>query len=226
VAAAGGWLVGVAVHDNESAHAEATVSAARVVNCTIVGNAARGVDGGTLGNSIVYNNGRGAEDDQLAGQVSGVAPPSIRYNIIQGWPADNSTNVGTAPQLSEIIFPMAGSPAIDTGSNDLVPRGLFHDTLRRPRFAGTATPPGGQGAAPRVDRGAAEFAHGQGNRPFCIADMNHDGAVNSEDVARFLALFSIGHPLGDLNSDGAFNSADLVRFQEILREGCWRLPLP
>lgn len=225
-----GQLIGSEVSDNTATAGLAAVRNATVVNSTIVNNGARGVIGGSIDNSIVWGNGAGAEDNVLAGQFSGIANSLVRYSIIQGWTATPSTTIGSDPLfVADGDYRLTtGSPAIDAGSNSLVPRGLFTDADGRRRFAGSGTPSAGEGDAPRIERGAFEFE----SVPtiavidWCYADFDGSLTVDKGDLVAYMALFTLGHPLADVNADGVVNAADLTRFNELATAGCNFPPLP
>jgi hypothetical protein len=214
-----GQLIGSLVYQNNANAGLATVRNALVINSTIADNGRIGVVGGSAANSIIWGNGDGADDNQLAGQILGVDIGSLRYNIIQGWPLSD-TNLAGNPLLDGTTFEiLTGSPAIDSGSNALAPRGLFTDAFGKRRFAGTGTPSTGLGDAPRIDRGATEFGSvpTPTNDTFVYGDFDGNGSFgDGADIAAFNALLALGHPLADANADGVVDSADLTRFLELI----------
>lgn len=214
-----GQLIGSLVYQNNANAGLATVRNALVINSTIADNGRIGLLGGSASNSIIWGNGDGADDNQLAGQISGVSSGSLRYNVIQGW-TTSDTNLASDPLLDNVTYAITtGSPAIDSGNNALAPRGLFTDAFAKRRFAGSTTPGTGLGDAPRIDRGATEFdqlpaAFGE---TFRYGDFDGNGTFgDGADLAAFNALLALGHPLADANADGVVDSADLTRFQEII----------
>lgn len=218
----GGTLINCLVSNNRSVGGLAAVRGARVINSTIFNNSVRGVIGGSVANSIIWGNGGTGENGVLAGQFSGLRPNALQYTIVQGLSTtpDSLANLGSDPLLGSNGRPGTGSPAIDSGNNDLVPRGIFRDLDGRRRFSGTTTPATGAGLAPRVDRGAIEVSDSTNKGLFCYANFNDDTTLNASDQAAFTALFNIGHPLADANADGVVNAADQTRFTELTAAGC------
>lgn len=173
--------------------------------------------GGSLTNSLV--------------DCRSFAPPGDAFvGTTLQWTTVNTRFVGfvTGPGVD------SGSP-IDTGNNDLVPPGLFTDIDGNPRFVGTATPAGGVGAAPRVDRGAVEaLVPGSvvTTPAYCYANMDGSSAlvggtavptISPADFVAFLGLFRDGHPLANCDaSTGSptVDSADFACFLSKYRAGC------
>jgi hypothetical protein len=54
----------------------------------------------------------------------------------------------------------------------------------------------------------------------CAADVNYDGAINSQDFFNFLTAFFQQEPEADFNADGAINSQDFFDFLAAFFEGC------
>ena len=54
----------------------------------------------------------------------------------------------------------------------------------------------------------------------CPADLNADGAVNSQDFILFLNLFIAQDPAADFNGDGQINSQDFIAFLNAFVAGC------
>jgi hypothetical protein len=54
-------------------------------------------------------------------------------------------------------------------------------------------------------------ADGYGN--VCDPDLNGDGVVNAQDLARLKQLFFRADPDADLNGDGVVNAVDLTRLK-------------
>jgi hypothetical protein len=128
-----------------------------ITNSTISGNSADS-DGGILNgksslmvleNSLIAGNSGGDCAD-----AAGVGGALYAYNSLIGdgllcVSGDNVSNLTGDPLLSADFRPLAGSPAIDAGSNALVPAGLVADLSGVPRIRGA-----------RVDIGAYEAGEG------------------------------------------------------------------
>ena len=54
----------------------------------------------------------------------------------------------------------------------------------------------------------------------CVADFNHDGTVNTQDVLAFLNAWSAGDPGADINGDGNINTLDVTAFLNAWTGGC------
>lgn len=54
----------------------------------------------------------------------------------------------------------------------------------------------------------------------CRADLNGDGAVNSQDFIRFLNYWTAAHPVADWNKDGVVNTLDFLAFLNDWIAGC------
>lgn len=54
----------------------------------------------------------------------------------------------------------------------------------------------------------------------CIADFNHDGTVNTQDVLAFLNAWNAGDPEADINEDGTVNTQDVLAFLNLWTAGC------
>lgn len=220
-AVVGGQIVGCYLFGNYGDEPSLpTIRNATVMNSTVIQNR-RGVLGGRIDNSIIWNNGDDPPDGTLEDQIMGDIPAErLRSNIIKGWVADDSSNIGDDPMIADPLTspnPSPGSPAIDSGDNTIVPRGLFADVLGSRRYWNAVS------AGPaRIDRGAIEAPdpNGQINPNFCFADFNQRGSVDASDFAEFLQFYVVAHPLGDVNADGFIDNADLVRFMELYNTGC------
>jgi predicted outer membrane repeat protein len=161
----------------------------QIINCSISGNTATSAGGGVnnyqcspvLSNSLLWGNSVGGTFNQAAQLVNFSSTPSVNYCSIQGGAAGlgGSGNNGTDPQfvsakgpdnsagtLDDNLRLIGGSPAIDTGSNALVPGGSTLHLGGGPRvISGT------------VDRGAYEYT------PSIPGDLTVDGDVDDDDVA-------------------------------------------
>jgi hypothetical protein len=119
-----------------------------------------------------------------------------------------------------------GSPCIDSGDNAAVASGVIVDLPGRPRFVDDpATPDGGVGTPPIVDRGAYEFQPGM-----VLGDLDCDGSVNVSDISSFVMALtdpsgyaqqypSCGILRGDLNQDSLVNGLDIDPFVECIIGG-------
>jgi hypothetical protein len=187
-------------------------------NCTFSANVATSVaggvnttSGGTLNaaNCIFWAN-TGPGGTTAANQVNaGGGTNSVSWSVVQGG-FTGTGNTSTNPLFTNAAggdYTLgAASPAIDAGSNSLVPAGTTVDLAGLPRFVNV---PGvtdtGSGTAPIVDRGAYEV---QDNTPPCLADLTRNGVVDGSDLGVLLGDWS-GSASGDINGDGTTNGADL-----------------
>jgi predicted outer membrane repeat protein len=126
-----------------------------ISNSTFSGNSASDLGGGiannsgtiTLDNSIVANSTSGGDCVRLAGTIN--ASYSLIESGLSGCAtlAFPTTNLQVDPKLDASLRLLADSPAIDAGSNALIPDGVTTDLAGDSRiFGGT------------VDMGAYEFA--------------------------------------------------------------------
>ncbi|MFH1108822.1 MAG: right-handed parallel beta-helix repeat-containing protein [Planctomycetota bacterium] len=195
----------------------------RMFNCTISGNFAEtggGIESGggmQLTNSVVWGN-----HDQYgylqSSQVYSLDPPTLRYNIVQGWSGSlgGVGNGGADPLFVDPSGPdsiqgtddddlrlLPGSPAINAG--DPNPSGLPSTDLD-----GHA-----RVLCDRVDIGAYEFG---------IGDYNCDQNVDLSDFANWSACMTGPHsgPYGtgcesfDFNADHSIDLLDFAALQPIL----------
>ena len=103
---------------------------------------------------------------------------------------------------------MASSPAIDAGSNALVPAGLALDLDGEPRFVDIEdVADTGEGSGPIVDLGAFEA-----NAPeVCPGDCDGSGDVSFQDLVGMLFEFGVETNGGcDADGSGEVSFADLV----------------
>ena len=193
----------------------------RVTNCTISSNHAADTGGGIFaGGSSILNNTIVAGDTGALGDVAGALDPSGAYNIIgdgsgiAGLTAANHNQIGTQqspvdPKLAalgnyggptETMALLAGSPAIDAGSNALSVgvdgKPLLTDQRGYGRiFNGT------------VDIGAYEFGSS------IPGDANGDGTVAFKDIlilARNYGRVGATWVQGDFDGDGLVGFDDFV----------------
>jgi hypothetical protein len=180
---------------------------ATVINSTITGNTSP-VDGAivvidaslVVRNSILWDN----SPEQISFPF-GTGSADVAYSIVEGgWEGDG--NIDADPEFVDAdngnYRLSAGSPAIDTGSNDEVPSSVTADLDGNPRFVSCS------GGVSVVDIGAFE------RQSDLTADLNCDGVVSVQDL-----LILIGHwgvcddpdDCGaDLNGDGIVNALDLL----------------
>ncbi len=103
----------------------------------------------------------------------------------------------------------AGSPAIDAGNNNAVPRGVKLDLDSTLRFIDDPdTKDAGLGRAPIVDLGAYEFL------PDIPGDLNHDGHIDGGDLLILLGMWGPCNDCdacaADLDSDCVVGPVDLI----------------
>ncbi len=214
-------------------------SSATYANCSMSRNSAAFGAGGIwsdasscqLANSILWENSGPGGTDQ-PGQLTTVNGGSAIVNrcYMQGWTGSlgGVGNSATPPQFVNPLGPdgilgtidddlrlLATSPAIDSGSNPLVPAGATLDAAGMPRFANVpCVADSGVGPAPVVDRGAYEF------QPIAavLGDTDGSGVVNAADVPLFVAVVSgmlstqPALAASDCNCDGAVNGRDIQPF--------------
>jgi len=200
-------------------------------NCTIAFNNATAQGGGllfsasagTLGNCIVWGN-TGPGGGTVGQQLTTAASANVQYSIVQGG------FIGTGNLTADPLFLSttdlrlsAGSPAIDAGSNALVPAGTTTDLAGLPRFVDDpATPNTGVGTPPLVDLGAYEFQAPAA----CYANCDQSTAVpalNVNDFICFQAAFAAGASYANCDLSTAvplLNVNDFICFQSAFVSGC------
>lgn len=173
-----------------------------------------------VANSIVWGN------DGI--QVAGSGEPDFRYSIIPAF--QSGLNTFTANPLFVDAAAgdyrlQAGSPAIESGSNVLIPMdgldldadGTLLELLPRdrqgaPRVQLTDLPRGGCDGIAVVDLGAYERSGVVPPSLPSIGDIDGDGFINGADLGLLLAAWGDcggGCCLADLNGDGDIDGADL-----------------
>ena len=174
------------------AHGEATI-----VNCTFVNNFSWNCEVMTIGadthlsNCIIDN----TDSDAICGDGT------VTYSLVTtGFKGEG--NIEGDPVFVDGWRLGAGSPAIDAGNNNAVPRGIKVDLDGTPRFIDDpATKDTGLGAAPIVDMGAHEFL------PDIPGDLNHDGHIDGGDL---LILLGMWGPCNDCNACAADLDSDCL----------------
>ncbi len=164
-----------------------------VSNCILWGNTGPG--GATVGNQLTNSGGS----------------TTVTYTILQGG-FTGIGNLNTNPlfvdQAGANYRLQPGSPAIDSGSNSMVPAGTTVDFDGLPRFIDDpAVVDSGNGTAPIVDRGA--FERQLPPPPPCPADLDGSGAVDAADLAALLNGWG-GSGAADLDGNGLVDAADLA----------------
>lgn len=219
---------------------------------TIVGNTSALRGGGiaywnsplTASNCILWANvdsTANVQDRQIL-RYSGSA--ALSSNIVGGWSGTlgGAGNSGADPLFVNLatrdLALAAGSPAIDSGNNTLIPADALDrdgdgnlaeaqpsDALGRsrcvddPAAANVGTPDPARPALALVDRGAIERQVAP-----CPGDVNGDRAVNLTDLATLLAHFgtasgaTLAH--GDLDGDGDVDLTDLATLLSHFGSAC------
>ncbi len=141
----------------------------------------------------------------------------VEYSVIEGGAAGPGV-IDMDPMLDAGFALTAGSPAIDSGDNTVVPAGILLDLAGDPRFVDDpSTSDSGVGPAPVVDMGAYEF---QAPPIDCAADLTGDGVLDFFDVQEFLNLFAANDPAADFTNDGVFDFFDVQEFLNLYSAGC------
>ena len=196
-----------------------TTSTVTLRDSTFVGNTSTASSGAgfyntsgssTIANCIFWGN-TGAGGATANNQITAAGGTNtVSYSLVQGG-ATGTGNLSVDPQFVNLV---AGdlhlqitSPAIDAGSNTMIPAGIVVDRDGLPRRVDIASVVDtGTGGAPVVDMGAFEIQ--QAPPPPCPADLNHDQEVNGIDLA--LVLSGWGSAGGDVDGDGFTDGADLA----------------
>lgn len=188
-------------------------------NSTFVANNATSLAGGiintsgssTFSNCIMYAN-TGPGGTSAANQIAASGGTNtVSYSIVQGG-ATGTANLNVDPlfvnQAARDFRLQAASPAIDSGSNSMVPAGVTTDFDLNPRFVNDPTVTDtGSGTAPIVDRGA--FEKQLPPPPPCPADLDGNGAVDAADLSGLLSAWGTAGA-GDIDGSGSVDAADLA----------------
>ena len=195
-----------------------TTSTVTVRNSTFAQNSTTATTGGgfyntsgssTLANCIFWGNfGSGAATANNQVTAAG-GTNTATYCVVQNGLAGTG-NTSVDPSFVSLatgdLHLLATSPAIDAGSNAMIPTGVIIDRDGNPRQMDIAAiPDTGAGTAPIVDRGAYEVQPPP--PPACPADLNDDGTVDGVDLTSILS--SWGTPDADINGDGTTDGIDL-----------------
>ncbi|MSR41927.1 MAG: hypothetical protein EXS10_08530 [Phycisphaerales bacterium] len=196
-----------------------TSSACTIRNSTFVANSATTLAGciintsgsSTIANCILWQN-TGPGGMTAANQLTNSGGATVvSYSVVHGgFTGTGNTNVDPlfidAPTRNYRL--LITSPAIDAGSNAMVPAGTVIDLAEAPRFVDIPTVADtGAGAAPIVDRGAYETQLPP--PPPCPADLDANGIVDAADIAILLSAWGLSGS-GDINNDGTVDAADLA----------------
>lgn len=201
-------------------------------------------------NTILWGNSSGGSTDQTAqlGVYEDFPPMlTVRRSLVEGWTGDlgGTGNSGDDPLFADPDGSDGSdgtpgtadddyrlerfSPAIDAGSNSLVPLDVFDldsngdtaealpiDIAGQPRLHDDIDIDGPNGEpGPVVDIGAYEFPGRS-----CPSDLNHDGLLDLDDITIFVGGFPGQSPESDLNGDGLWDLADINIFVGSFNAGC------
>jgi hypothetical protein len=207
----------------------------RLLNCTIVQNAAQELGGGIFArtsspavhvtNSVLWGNwdanGTGEGGQLTFANVD--APPLMDWNCLQGWTGNlgGVGNTGSDPSFADELGPDGQpwtgdedhrlddlSPCIDAADSSALPPDVELDLDGNPRFYDDQTVPdsGNPGdVGVVVDMGSYEFV--RDSAP-CPGDLSGDLVVDLVDLGILLAWYHEGDG-GDLNGDGLTDLTDL-----------------
>ncbi len=165
----------------------------------------------SIRNSILHGNTAPELETADGGLVD------VEYSIVEGGAAGPGV-VDADPMFDAGFALTAGSPAIDSGDNTVVPVGILTDLAGDPRFVDDpSTTDTGVGPAPVVDMGAYEF---QAPLVDCPADLTGDGVLDFFDVQVFLNLFSANDLAADFTNDGVLDFFDVQEFLNLFAAGC------
>ncbi len=196
-----------------------TNSTVTIRDSTFVGNTAAATSGAgvyntsgpvSVANCILWaNTGTGGATANNQVTAAGGAN-TVSYCTVQGGHAGTG-NLSTDPLFVNAaagdLHLQLTSPAIDAGSNTLVPTGVVvdHDGLTR-RIDIASVVDTGVGPAPVVDMGAYELQLPP--PPPCPADVNGDLFVDGADMSAILSGW--GTSSGDVSGDGTTDGVDLT----------------
>ncbi len=196
-----------------------TTSTVTVRDSTFYGNTTTASSGGgfyntsgtgSIANCIFWGN-TGSGGATANNQVTAAGGTNtVSYSLVQGG-ATGTGNLTADPQFVSAAngdFQLQlTSPAIDAGSNTLIPAGVTLDLASRTRRVDiTTVADTGVGTAPVVDMGAFETPAPP--PPPCPADLNADLSVDGADMSVILSGW--GSPQGDINGDGYTDGVDLA----------------
>ncbi|MSR44042.1 MAG: hypothetical protein EXS15_01615 [Phycisphaerales bacterium] len=196
-----------------------TTSTVTVRDSTFVGNTTTATSGGgfyntsgtgSIANCIFWGN-TGAAGAMANNQITAAGGTNtVSYSLVQ-LGASGAGNLSADPQFVDLaagdLRLQMSSPAIDAGSNALIPAGVTLDfalLARRVDIASVADT--GVGTAPIVDMGASEVQAPP--PPACPPDTNDDGYVDGLDLSTVLSGWAT--PMGDVNGDGYTDGGDLA----------------
>lgn len=136
----------------------------------------------------------------------------MTWSCVQGgWPAGGVGNIFADPAFLDgpggDLRLQAGSPCIDAGDHDAVPRSVALDADGQPRFVDDPdTVDTGMGV-PMVDLGAFEFQRDA----VCDGDVTGDGLVGIADLIAVIVDFHCtGTCTGDADGNGVVDALDLI----------------
>lgn len=196
-------------------------STVTVRNSTFVANGASSLAGGiintsgasTVANSILWAN-TGPGGATAGNQVTNSGgTTNVSYSIVQGG-FTGTANLNVNPEFineaSRDFRLKPVSPAIDSGSNTLVPVGTVVDAAGLSRFVDDpSVTDTGVGPAPIADRGAFERQLPPPPPP-CPADLDASGSVDAADLASLLSAWGTSGTSADIDGNGSVNAADLA----------------
>lgn len=163
-------------------------------------------------NSVFWNNSdlSGVNENGQLKRSGGIL--RLEHSLVEGLTGvlGGMGNIDSDPLFADAgagdYRPTATSPTIDAANNLLVAAFSTADLDNAARFADVASVPDtGVGPAPVVDMGAYEAPANID----CVADLNNDGMVGSNDLARLLAGWG-GNGPADLDGNGSVGSSDLA----------------
>ena len=190
-----------------------------ITNSTLLENASSQVGGGiytystdiSLNNSVVAKNEAASRPDlycyssTLLGAHNLISIGTVPATLIDGVDGNQigSDMSPIDPMLDDVGYPLASSPVIDAGSNQLIPVGVLTDLASNYRISNGT-----------VDVGAYEF----NSTPILPGDANGDGKVDGSDVTILAGNWQAGvsdgqtarWAMGDFNGDGRVDGSDVT----------------